>query len=431
MNTRMLTLLAALVLCTLQAKPASPAESFSVNGLKVIFVPNKANDIIAANMYFRGGSSVLQMDQAGIENLALQVAVLATKNYPREKLNAELESMDSRVFASAGRDYASIALQCVAQNFPRSWKILADMILNPSFDSVDVELERAKALSAIRQSQDNPDQYLSSLAMEAFYIEHPYSADPSGTEKTMRAFTGKDLQAFMHGKVTASGMLLVVVGNTTRAELEGFVKESFGAIPAGSYRESLPPPVSFQTSSIKVVQRKLPTNYIMGLHPAPQAGSEDSYAMALAESVLRFRLFEEVRTKRSLSYAPSSGTGGLFTNYAMIYVTAVKPETTVTVMLDEVKKLQNEPVPEKTLNDQRNTYLTGYYLNMETNGSQADFLARYELSGAGYAKGEQFMESIRKVTPEAIQKVCQKYMHNFQFVLLGSPGELKLAPFVY
>jgi zinc protease len=431
MKTRILTILAALALCSVQARPASHAESFSVNGLKVIFVANKANDIIAARMFFRGGSATLDMRQAGIEDLALRVATLATKNFPKDKLNAELEQMDTRMFAAAGRDYSSISLQCVQQNFARSWRIFTDVLLNPSFDSVDVELEREKALSGIRQSKDNPDQYLSSLAMEAYFVDHPYSIDPSGTERTIRSFGTRDLQAFMRGRIETSGMLLVVVGNSTREELEKMVNESFGKIPQGTYLASPPPAVSFQTPSLKVVRRELPTNYITGYYPAPRFGTDESYAMILAESILRYRLFEEVRTKRSLSYAPGAGLGQVFSNFGNIYVTAVKPETTVTVMLNEVKKLQNEPVSEKALNDQRNVYLTGYYLNTETNGSQADLLARYELSGAGYLKAEKYLESMRNVTPEAIQKVCQKYMHNLQFVLLGNPAELRLAPFMY
>jgi zinc protease len=431
MKTRTVIPLLLLVLCCMQAWPGSPAETFSVNGLKVIFVPNKANDIIAANIYFRGGSATLNMNQAGIEDLALRVARLATKNFPKEKLNAELEAMDTRVFSAAGRDYSNLSMQCVAQNFTRSWTIFTDMLLNPSFDSADVELERAQALSAIRQSKDNPDQYLVSLAMEAFYVNHPYSVDPSGTVETMTSFSGKDLRSFLRTRVVTSGMLLVVVGNTSRGDLEKMVTDSFGTLPRGIYQPSLPPAVSFQAPSVKVVRRDLPTNYITGYYPAPPVGSDESFAMILAESVLRYRLFEEVRTKRSLSYAPAAGLGNVFTNYGTIYVTAVKPDTTVTVMLNEVKKLQNEPVSEKILNDQRNGYITVYYLNTETNASQAEFLARYELSGAGYIKAENYLENIRKVTPEAIQKVCQKYMHNFQFVLLGNPGELKLATFAY
>ncbi len=431
MKNRIVILLSALALFSVPARPGAPAGSFSVNGLKVIFVPTVASDIVSANMYFRGGSSTIDLNQAGIENLALQVATLATKSYPREKLNASLESMDSQISSAAGRDYASISLQCAKQNFAPSWKIFADAILNPSFDSADVELERAKVLSAIRQSNDDPDHYLGSLAMQAFYVEHPYAVDPSGTEKTVRSFTGADLRSFMHSKVTASGMLLVVVGNTTREELEGMVKESFGAIPPGNFRASLPPPPVFQTPSLKVVRRELPTKYITAYYPFPEFGSEASYPMILAQSILGSRLFEEVRTKRGLSYAPGAGLGQVFTNYGYIYVTAVQPETTVTVMLDEVKKLQKEPVSEKTLNDQRNVYLVRYYLTIETNASQANMLARYELSGAGYANAEKYLEYIRKVTPGDIQAACQKYMHNLQFVLLGSPGELKLASFTY
>ncbi len=431
MKTRIVAVLATLVLCWTQARPASPAESFTVNGLKVILVPNKANDIIAANMYFRGGSSTLEMSRAGIEELALRVAVLATKNFPKDKLSEEIESMDTRIVPSAGRDYSSISLQCVRQNFGRSWKVFADVILNPSFDSADVALEKAQAIAALRQSKDNPDQYLASLMLEAFFIDHPYATDPSGTERTMQSFTGKDLQAFMRGKVMTSGMLLVVVGNADRAELETMVKESFGGIPRGGFTTALPPEVSFQAPSIKVVRRELPTNYITGCFPAPRFGSEDSYPMSLAVSILRDRLFKEVRTKRSLSYAPAAGLGQLFTNWGRIYVTAVKPETTMTVMIDEVKKLQNEPVSTEVLNGQRNTFLTGYYMNTETNGAQAELLARYEISGVGYAEGEKFMQNIRKVTPGDIQKVCQKYMHNLQFVLLGNPTGLQLGPFMY
>jgi hypothetical protein len=52
-------------------------------------------------------------------------------------------------------------------------------------------------------------------------------------------------------------------------------------------------------------------------------------------------------------------------------------------MLGEVKRLQNEPVPVKDLKDRITMFLTGYSLARETNESQGDFLAFYELSGAG------------------------------------------------
>ena len=61
----------------------------------------------------------------------------------------------------------------------------------------------------------------------------------------------------------------------------------------------------------------------------------------------------------------------------------------------------------------------------------ADALARYELSGAGYEEFTRLVENVRKVTPEEIQKVWSEYAHNLQFVILGSPGTLRLTPFLY
>ena len=406
-------------------------ESFTVGGLKVIYAANPATEIIAVNMYFRGGVALASMENAGIENLALQVATRATKNYPPDKLSAALDRMDTKLNAASGPDYSSINMQCVKQNFAESWKLFTDVILNPSFDTTMIELEREQILSAIRQQADAPDGQLNRLAMDSFYRETPYTVDPMGTERTVRSFTGKDLQAYMHGRVSAAQMLLVICGNVTRDELEQMVKASFGSLPQGAFQVPQPVPVRHSAPAVTVVKRELPTNYILGLFPAPPFASPASYAMTMGRSILGDRVFEEVRTKRSLSYAPVATGGANFSNYGGIYVTTVKPETTIAVMVGELKKLQNEPVPSKTLNDKKNLFFTGYYLGMETNASQANTLARYELSGQGYEKATELMENIRKVTAEDIQKVCNEYIHNLQFVLIGNPPSLQLSPFMF
>jgi hypothetical protein len=62
-------------------------------------------------------------------------------------------------------------------------------------------------------------------------------------------------------------------------------------------------------------------------------------------SVLGTRVWEEVRTKRNLSYAPAARGTNFFANQGFLYVTTVLPDSAVKVMLGEVKRLQNEPVP--------------------------------------------------------------------------------------
>ena len=70
-------------------------------------------------------------------------------------------------------------------------------------------------------------------------------------------------------------------------------------------------------------------------------------------------------------------------------------------------------------------------MNVETNASQADLLARFELIGHGYEEAGKLMEGIKAVTPEAVQKVCKEYIHNLQYVLIGNPATLQIGAFMY
>jgi len=410
---------------------SSDTESFIVNGLKVILKKNTSTNIISANIYLKGGAAVLTPETAGIENFALIVAQEATKNYPKDKLNSMLEKMDSKIFSNSSMDYSSLQLTCVNENFEASWKIFADILLNPVFDSSDVEVQRAQIISAIKQNVDNADPYLGQLSIDAFYTEHPYSISVSGTIETVTSFTGGQLKSYLANRMNTSEMLLVVVGNTDRVEVEKMVKASFGKLSAGDFHYISYPEVNHQTPSIKVVKRDLPTNYIQGSFSAPSFGTKDFYTMRIASSILRDRLFQEVRTNRGLSYAPAAGSAARFSNFGFIYVTAVNPDTTIKVMRTEVEKISSEKVTDDELRNKVNVMITQYYLGNETNASQANVLAAYELSGVGFTESEKYKEYMQQVTLDEILNVCKKYMNNLQFVLLGNPKTLDIDTFMF
>ena len=324
---------------------AQQAESFNVNGLKVILKQNTSNDIVAVNLVFKGGVTILDPGQAGIEALALNVALKASENYPKDMLNAELEKMATQLGASSSLDYSNINMLCVKQNFEKSWNIFSDVVLNPSFTQEDIELEREQLLSNVRQTSDNADVYLQKLFRNEFYGDHPYAIEVNGTENTLQSFTAKQLKEFFTGRKTTSQMFLVVVGNTSRNELEPMVAETFSTLPQGDFNMQMPPSTSFSEPSIKIVHREIPTNYIQGSYSAPMRTSDEGYTMNITSSILRDRVWEEVRTKRSLSYAPSSRYGNVLSNYGSIYVTAVDADSTIKVMIAELKRLWSWVAP--------------------------------------------------------------------------------------
>ena len=146
--------------------------------------------------------------------------------------------------------------------------------------------------------------------------------------------------------------------------------------------------------------------------------------MRVASAILRDRVFEEVRIKRNLSYAPDAFLRSQGANVGGIYVTAVDANQAVQLMLAEIARLQNNPIDNDDVKAIVAQSLTNYYLGQETNAAQAGELAQYELIGGGWRDSVVFIERLRAVTPADVQRVAQKYMRNIRFVVLGDPKSI-------
>jgi zinc protease len=410
---------------------ADTTISFEVNGLKVILRQNIASDVVATGLYLRGGATYISSGMTGIENMALAVAQKATLHHPKEQLQATLESMNTQISHTVDKDYSSLDMQCVRQNLTSSWQIFSDILVNPLFTPEDTELERQRILAEIRQRVDDPDDYLDQICDQAFFIDHPYMNNVNGTEETITSFSAEQLHDYWQKRTQTSQLLLVVVGNISQKELEPLVRETFTNLQKGEYSYTIPPAVWPTQPSVKLVYRDMPTNYIKGYFTAPSYGSQERLAMLMAGRILYRRVFEEVRTKRSLSYAPSVSIGGNFSNYAFLYVTAVDADSATRVMIRELDHIKRVPVEQKLLRDEINLIITRYYRSLETNASQVQMLARYELSGAGYSLSERFKERLIELTPQDIKQVCQKYIKNIQFVVLGNPEKMNVHNYLY
>ena len=146
--------------------------------------------------------------------------------------------------------------------------------------------------------------------------------------------------------------------------------------------------------------------------------------MRIASSILQDRVFEEVRVKRNLSYAPSAFLRSQGANVGGIYVTAVDANKAVRVMLDEITRLQQEPITTDDITGIVSQYLTSYYMGQETNAAQAGELAQYELIGGGWRNSLVTIERLRAVSPADVQRAARTYMRNIRFVVIGNPDQI-------
>lgn len=403
------------------AKQAALVSEFDVNGLKVLLKRREGSLTVATGLFIRGGSANINAQNAGIESLMLSVATEATTNFPREKMRRELSRMGTVIGSSANNDYSVLSLASTRMSFDRSWQIFTDVALRPSFTNEDVSLVQERMVVALSDDTDSPDVYLQRLQERAAYAGHPYLNSTTGTPETIAKLTPDDLRRYHTQLMETSRLLLVIVGDLNPADVQKRVADSLGKLPRGNYKPEAMPPLTFAKSTVEITPRELKTNYIQGLFSAPSLTSPDIYAMRIASSMLRDRVFEEVRVKRNLSYAPDAFLRTQAANVGGLYVTAGNANESIRVMLAEINRLQTEPVSNDDIHAVIAQYLTTYYLGQETNAAQAGELAQYELIGGGWRNSVDFLEKLSAVKPADIQRVAQKYMRNIRFVVLGNP----------
>ncbi|QQS46965.1 MAG: insulinase family protein [Acidobacteriota bacterium] len=401
---------------------ASTSGFVTANGLRTIHRQVLGNDVVAVQIYFRGGTRNISEKNAGIETLLFEVAQQGTRNFSKGQINRELASMGTVLDSAGGYDYSVIAMRCVRQNFDRSWQILSDIVLNPVFDEKEVALARDQIVNGLRQQNDSPDSYVALLSNKLLFKSHPYFNSPAGTVESMSALTAVDLKAH-HTKILSTGrMLVVVVGHVAPADVRRKVESSFGKLAKGEYRsETMPAFAESNRPEFEIVEKPVATNYIRGTFAAPPLNHPDYPAFSVTMNILQQLFFQEVRVKRNLSYGADATLLSNDANSAYISVTTPKPNETLRVMFDQIDFLQRQIILERPLKAIVSGFLTQYYTKLETNDAQAARLAEYELLGGGWNRLQTWISEVDRVTPEDIQRVSRTYLKNFHFAAIGDP----------
>ena len=401
-------------------------ESFEVAGIQVIHKRTPANAIVDVRVFFDGGAHYWSADTAGVERLAIGVVTSGgPASMEKTDYTAAVEAMGSSIGGSSDYDYATVSMSAIVPYFDETWALFAETVTNPAFRESEIELRREMALTTIRTEFDDPGSAMGTLAKELAFAGHPYEIRPQGTEDTIGAASTDTLRGVYEALWVKSRMTVVVVGNVERAQVEALVAESFGELPDDSATPFAPPSAGefdYERGVVRVHERPLPTNYVLGYFAAPPIAHEDYPALQAALEILSDRLFEEVRTRRNLSYAVASGISNRRNVTGYLYVTAEDANTTIEVMYDTVDGMIDPGVDAQDLADQIEGYLTRTYRGLQSNGAQASMLGRWEIVGGGRLNADLHIERLGEVTVEDISRVLSTYVRDLQFAIIGDPA---------
>jgi predicted Zn-dependent peptidase len=413
---------------TLPAPDAAVTE-LSVHGVTVLVERAPGAETVALQLFIRGGVRNWSAGDAGVERLALTAAVSGgTTRLDKDAYTRRLADLGSSITAVCNEDYAVLAGKALRPGFDATFELLVDAFRRPALPAAEIELVRQQQLAALQHEQEQPDSRLRELAWRTVFRGHAYANRPIGTPASVAALDRAQLVAHIDQLRQAARLVVVVVGDVDPAHVADLVARELGDLPRGEWVDAPLAPPALERDTLTSVADRLPTNYVTSVFLAPAWRDADAVAARVALRLLFAREFEAVRTKRSLSYAP-----GVWSEYltsvplGFLYVSAARAGTTLGVMLDELHRLQREPVDAAELRATQSMLLTEYFLANETTDGEASQLGLWLVETGDWRGLKRFPERARAVTPAEVQAVTRHYAKNLQTFIIGDAAQLDAA----
>lgn len=399
--------------------------SYEVSGLTVIQRINRSTDIVAARLYFLGGTRQITEATAGIEALWLEAAGYGTQRYPADQAQRALARTGGVVDIESAADWSVLGFTGLAQDFDVAWNVLADRVMNASLTDQAIGQARTRLVTRAHTRYTDPDERIQIIASRSMFPDHPYSLDPQGTEASLTGITAEQLRAYARDQVVTSRLLLVIVGNVERAHAESLVAATLGKLPRGTYQWTLPPPPPKIPSRWLVEHRQIPTNYILCYFSGPPPTERMYWPFRVATAFLSSHIAYTVRMQRSLSYAAYAQFIDRAVPIGGAYASTPKPDQVLPLMQQAVRDLQVADIDYFDLRKFLDSYVFEYLEANATAADQADFLARAELYLGDYKRGDDFMKRLAWVTSRDVSDAARLYMSKLQYAYLGDTTRMR------
>jgi len=309
--------------------------------------------------------------------------------------------------------------------------ILSDIFLNSVFDPLEIERERPVILQEIGMSEDNPEDYLQTLAGRAVWGDTPLGRSILGTRENVSGFTSQDVRHFFKRLYQPERILISAAGNLDHHQFVALIREGFEKIgPGNGFPARTAPPIRSGTG---IFHRDLEQEHLCINTPGIAISDPRRFAFSVLNTILggnmSSRLFQEIREQRGLAYsvysfASSYMDNGLFGLYAG--VSPENTELTLNLMLQQLDRLQAEPVGRDALADAKEFIKGNLLLAAESNDNQMVRLAQNEINFGKYIPVSDVVAQIDAVKAADIQILAKDLFgdRRYSLTLLGPLTEL-------
>jgi zinc protease len=231
-----------------QEPPLGKAESLRLppmqkttlsNGLKVVLAERHAAPVVNFSLLVDSGYASDSPELPGVASFALRMLEEGTPTRGSLKIGEELEALGANFAASTNLDGAFVNMNVLKATMPKALDLYADLLLHPAFPQNEFSRLQQDRIATIQREKSVPQLMALRVLPTLLYGKgHAYALPftGSGTEAAVQRMTRNDLVKYHQTWFKPNNATLLVVGDTTLAEIKPMLERALagwkpGAVP--------------------------------------------------------------------------------------------------------------------------------------------------------------------------------------------------------
>ena len=253
------------------------------NGLKVVVAERHDAPVVNFSLLVDSGYAADSPQSPGTASFSLRMMEEGTKSRDTLKLARDLEAIGATFNASASLDWATLNFNTLKATMDQGLPIFADLVLHPAYRDADFQRLQRDRLAAIAREKVTPQAMALRVVPPLLYPQgHPYAVPltGTGTEASVQKMTAADLARFHDAWFKPNNATLLIVGDTTMAEVKPKLESLFGGWKRGDVpAKKVSAPPAPKGGTLYVIDRPgALQSIIVGAELLPPRGGENDVA---------------------------------------------------------------------------------------------------------------------------------------------------------
>jgi predicted Zn-dependent peptidase len=414
-----------------------PYEKFKLkNGLTVYLMEQHEVPMMNVSVILPAGA-IYDGEKAGLASLTASGLKYGTKNYPKARLDEELDFIGASVNTSASKESAGLSAKFAVKDKDKVLEIIKELLTQPVFDTLEFAKEKKRVLVGLEQAKESPRSVISSYFDKFLYGDHVYGNVVQGRVSTVSAITVDDLKKFYKENYVPAGSAIAIVGDFNAKEMKALATKLFSGWQGKQTginlaSKPLPVPPANRVLLVNKDDAKETTFYIGA--PGISRNNPDYVSIEVVNTLFGGRftsmLNDELRVNTGLTYGASSRFVPLKNGGSFVITTFTATKTTepaIDKAIEVLNKLHQNGIDETSLASAKN-YVKGQFPpRYETSGQLAGLLTQMFWYNFDESFINNFQKNVDGLTVEKAKEIIARYFpkDKLQFVMVGKSADIK------